>query len=312
MSPAANNRPVLVTGGRGYVGHRVASRLIEAGRPVVTYDRDLWDGLPGGVAAHGELHDVARLVRVCRDQAIGAVIHTAAISHPDVSVAMPEATFFANAMGTVQVFEAARLAGIERIVNFSSSSVYGTQGGRIDESAPLRPATPYGVSKAAGDMLGGVYRSLFGTEVVSLRIFWVYGPGQRMQEHVHDLIRAALDGNPASLATGGDHRLPMLYIDDAADAAIAAVDAPPPPLAAYNIVGPDCLSIRDVAARIEGLVPGARLEVGRGPLPVDQLGDMRVDGVAGDAAARDLGFVPQWDVDRGLAAYVNWLREHPF
>lgn len=312
MVATAKAERILVTGGMGFVGRWIARTLVERERPVITYDRDVAPPADGVTATHGELHDVARLTRVLTDHGIDCVIHTAAISHPDVSVAMPEATFFANAMGTVQVFEAARLAQVRRIVNFSSSSVYGRQAGVVDEGSRLAPTTPYGVSKAAGDMLGGVYRDLFGQEVVSLRIFWVYGPGQRMQEYTHDLVRAAVTGDELRLPAGRDHVLPMVFVRDVAAAAIAAADAAELPLAAYNIAGPDRVTLGELAARITALVPGARIEVGAGDLPVDQLGDMRVDGVEIEAARRDLGFEPRWGLDAGLAEYLEWLRSHEF
>src|SRR4051812_46357223 len=105
MTASAKAERILVTGGIGFVGRWIVRTLVEQGRLVVTYDRDMMPGATGVIRSHGELHDVARLTRVLTHHEIDCVIHTAAISHPDVSVVMPEATFFANAMGTVQVFE---------------------------------------------------------------------------------------------------------------------------------------------------------------------------------------------------------------
>ena len=147
---------------------------------------------------------------------------------------------------------------------------------------------------------------------MSLRIFWVYGPGQRMQEYTHDLVRAAVTGEELRLPAGRDHVLPMIFVRDVAEAAISAADAASLPLPAYNIAGPDRVTLGELAGRVKELVPGARIEVGPGDLPVDQLGDMRVDGVDIDAARRDLGFAPGWGLDEGLAEYLEWLRGHEF
>ncbi|HET6509700.1 MAG TPA: NAD(P)-dependent oxidoreductase [Baekduia sp.] len=310
----ADRDRVLVTGGRGYVGRWIVRQLVDAGRPVVTYDRDWWPGEPGVIAAHGELQDATRLARVIEEQRVGKIIHTASISHPDVSVEMPVATIHANAMGTVELYEAARLAGVERVVNYSSSSIYGFQDGIVSEEAVLDPTTPYGVSKVVGDLLGKVYRGLYGFDVLSLRVHWVYGPGQRMQEYTHDLVRAALDGRPFRLQQGADHPLPMVFVRDVAAAGILAADAPAAQVtqAAYNVAGPEWPSLGELAERVAALVPGADLHVGPGDLPLDQLGDHRVAAVDLQAAARDLGYRPAWDLERGLAEYAEWLRVNEY
>lgn len=310
----ADRDRILVTGGRGYVGRWIVRQLVEAGRPVVTYDRDWWPGERGVTATHGELQDATRLARVIEEEGVGRIIHTASISHPDVSVQMPAATFYANAMGTVEVYEAARLAGVRRVVNFSSSSVYGFVDGTVTEDHVLDPTTPYGVSKIAGDLLGKVYRQLYDFDVLSLRVHWVYGPGQRMQEYTHDLLRAALDGRPFRLEHGADHPLPMVFVRDVARAAILAADAPAEAITqpAYNVSGPEWPSLGDLAARVTALVPGADLHVGPGDLPLDQLGDHRIGSVDLQAAARDLGYRPAWDLERGLSEYAEWLRVNEY
>jgi UDP-glucose 4-epimerase len=302
----------MVTGGRGYVGQRILARLTAAGRSVVSFDRDPWEGGDGVTAVHGELHDVPRMVRVLSEHGIERVIHTASISHPDVSVAMPTATFVANAMGTINLLEAARLAGVARVVNFSSSSVYGFHDDRVDEDAPLRPTTPYGVSKVAADLLGPVYRDLYELDVATLRVFWVYGPGQKMPEYTHDFLRAAIDGQPYALVRGADHPLPMVYVDDVAAAAVCAADAATAANRAYNVAGPEWVTLGGLAERVRELVPGAQIEVGPGDLPIDQLGDHRIGAVDIGAARRDLGYEPQWTIERGLAAYADWLRANRY
>jgi nucleoside-diphosphate-sugar epimerase len=296
---------VLVTGGRGYVGRRLVARLVAAGHAVVRYDRDHFEADGGAAQAQGELYDVPRLLAVISEHGVDAIVHTAAISHPDVSVAMPVATFESNVTGTVALYEAARMAGVGRVVNLSSSSVYGHADGAVREDRALRPITPYGVTKVATDLLGGVYRELYRTEVVSIRLTWVYGPGNRMPEHVRDLVRAGLRGEPYRLASGADHPLPLIHVEDAAAGIAAALLAPAVPQPAYNIAGDGSPALGEVAQRVRELIPEADIEIGPGDLPLHRLGPIDTS-----AAERDLGYRPEWPLERGLPDYVEWLREH--
>jgi UDP-glucose 4-epimerase len=102
---------ILVTGGAGFLGRHLVSRLAVAGEPVVSYNRDPATAEPAAVTCvQGELYDLPRLVSVCRQHGVDRIVHTAAMSHPEVSLAMPVATVAANVDGTLQVFEAARMA----------------------------------------------------------------------------------------------------------------------------------------------------------------------------------------------------------
>ncbi|MBB4662018.1 NAD-dependent epimerase/dehydratase family protein [Conexibacter arvalis] len=296
---------VMVTGGRGYVGGRVLDRLAARGIPVVSYDRDPWEGRDGVVAEHGELTDVPRLLDVIRAHGVGRIVHTAAISHPGVSLYMPLGTFEANVAGTVALLEAARIAQVPRVVNFSSSSVYGHVDGDVTEDLPLRPISPYGVTKVATDLLGPVYRDLYGVEVYSLRVTWVYGPGNRMQEYVRDMLRAALRGERYALPSGADHPLPLVHVEDVADATVLATLAAEARQPAYNVTGPELPTLGEVAEQVRALVPGARIEIGPGDLDLHRLGRFDMTG-----AARDFGYAPTRTLADGLPGYLDWLREH--
>jgi nucleoside-diphosphate-sugar epimerase len=119
---------VLVTGGSGFLGRHLVERLTSAGERVVSYNRDHIESTDADVVpVQGELYDVVRLVRVLGEHAVDRIVHTAAISHPEVSIEMPVATFAANVDGTLHVFEAARMGGVARVVNFSSEAVFGDQ-----------------------------------------------------------------------------------------------------------------------------------------------------------------------------------------
>lgn len=301
---------VLVTGGRGYLGRYVIDGLIARGDTAVDYSRDLGPGprhelhLP----VLGELEDIPRLLWAIEEHGVERVVHTAAQSHPDVSLAMPLATVRSNVMGTCCVLEAARLSGIARVVVFSSECAYGhTEEEPVTETAPLRPRTPYGVTKAATEMLGHSYNECFGMDTIALRVAEVYGPGQVMPQVVGDAIRAAVRGRPFRLSRGRDQKLQLVHVRDAAAATLAACFVDEHGLDSYNITGGVQPTLGEVLDLLATLLPEAELDVGPGVMGGDRQGLFDIG-----AAQRDLGYVPRVTLEEGLHEYVAWLRENEF
>lgn len=274
---------------------------------MVSYDRDYWDDAGPAINVCGELFDTPRLISTIEQHGVDVIVHTAAISHPDLSLDMPIATFMANVTGTVHLFEAARMAGVRRVVSFSSSSVYGHTDGTAGADTLLRPLTPYGVTKVSTELLGDVYSRIYSVEVISLRLTWVYGPGNRMQEIVRDMFTAARRRDTYRLDQGGEHPLPLIYVDDAAEGAVSAVLTEGSASGAYNVAGPELPTLGEVAARVKRLRPHANFEIGGGFLPLHRIGTLEVD-----STREDLGFVPAWPLDRGLAVYADWLDQNDY
>lgn len=302
---------VLVTGGYGFIGSRVGPLLRDAGHPVVEYNRDPANPGPLGPlhqTVQGELHDVARLVEVIQQHAVSVIIHTAGISHPAVSLDLATETLHVNLMGSLAVLDAARLTGVRRTVVMSSECAYGpTDPGPLSEDAPLRPSTPYGISKAALDGMVTFVRGHHGLDAVSLRLGQVYGPGQRMAEDLRDTVRDALDTGIVARPRGADQRLELLHVQDAARAAVAAALWPHAfkhPV--YNI-STGSVRYREVLEILAELLPGLQMDLGHGTLGYEERGPFDT------RRARDeWGFRPEVSLCEGLRQYVEWLREHPF
>ena len=298
----------LVTGGRGYVGRHLVDQLLAEGGKVVSYNRDFCvDERDGLTAVQGELFDIPRLTDTLRRHNVDRIIHTAGQSHPGVSIDLPWTTFKANAEGTLAVYEAARVTGVKRIVNFSSECAVGTApiGVEVTEDVKPNPTTPYGVTKVAGELFGTVYNSLYEMEIVSLRITEVYGPGLWMPSLLGDMIRAGIRGETFVLESGGDHPFQFVHVGDVATAARLASTTTTLTQAVYNVSGGRQVTVTETARLLEELIRGSRYQVGPGLLPNwDSQGPYDLS-----ATTRDLGYEPAWTLESGLVNQIDWLRD---
>ena len=229
------------------------------------------------------------------------------MSHPDLSIEFPAATFHANVDGTLHLFEAARLCDVRRIVSFSSETVYGHVDGPVSESAPVHPSTPYGVTKVAVELMADVYNRLYDLDVISLRVSEVYGPGNKMPTYLRDMLIAAVHGRPFHMAAGHDHRFHFIHVQDVARATLCALDRDPTEHAVFNINGGPQVSLGEAAEHVRRVITGAVIELGPGFTQLDRQGEWDTG-----RAARELGYTPAIPLAEGIASYADWLREHPY
>jgi UDP-glucose 4-epimerase len=236
LSPDAR---ILVTGGAGYIGSVVTTRLLEAGYRVTVLD-DLSTGFRAGVPegaefVEGRVHDTAAKVL---DSTYEAVLHFAAYSQVGESVAKPEKYWANNVVGTYLLLDAMREAGVRRLVFSSTAAVYGEpETVPIPETAPTAPTSPYGATKLAVDHMISAESVAHGLAAVSLRYFNVAGSYQGFGER-HDpeshliplVIKAALGERPNITVYGDDYPTSdgtcvrdYIHVADLAEAHLLAV-----------------------------------------------------------------------------------------
>ncbi|QJP12345.1 NAD(P)-dependent oxidoreductase [Starkeya sp. ORNL1] len=298
----------LVTGGMGYSGRAIVRQLAKQGVRVVNYNRDYSELATDLITpVQGELYDIPRLVRTIQTYGVDRIIHTAAMSHPDLSIDLPITTVAANIDGTVSLMEAMRLAGITRLVNFSSETVYGNHAGPIYETSPAKPTTPYGVTKVAVEHFGRVYNELYGLQTLALRFTEVYGPGNRMPQILRDIVKTVLRGKPYRMESGADHLFHFIHVEDVAKAAILAAKADKPNGYVFNVFGDRCWTLAETAVLLRKLIPDAQIDIGPGYCHLDRQGPWDQS-----AAKREFGYAATFALEDGLTSYIEWLRDNEY
>ena len=285
---------VLVTGGSGFIGRRLVRALLEAGADVTVADRRPFPG--GGVRTIlGDLCDpavVARMIQPGTD----AVFHLAAVTRVLLSVEDPAGTYRLNVDATAGLLEQARIHGVGSFVLASTNAVTGDIGtATITEQAPLRPLTPYGATKAAGEMLLSAYAASYGISGSALRFSNVYGPGMQEKDSlIPRLMRAAVAGGGIQVYGDGKQLRDLVHVDDIVAGTFAAWRT--------GHTGPlilgagESVSVNDILAAARA-VTGAELPAEHVPAKPGEMPAVIVD----ISAARALGYHPVHDLKSGLA-----------
>ena len=302
----------LVTGGAGFIGSNLVRHLLGEGHDVTVLD-DLSTGSPGnldGVPADLVVGSVADPDVVGKAVAgADAVVHLAAVPSVQRSLDDPMTSHHANATGTLVVLEAARAAGNPYVVVASSSSVYGnTPELPKHEGMRPRPRSPYAVSKLATEAYPLAYQECFGTPVLALRFFNVYGPRQAA-DHAYaavipKLVAAALAGRPFLIEGDGRQTRDFTHVDSVCEAigrAVAGRVASPDPVNLAFGTRTSILELVDVAGRVLG-EPVAVEHVAPRP------GDVRDSQASTEALSRLVPGVAAVDLEVGLSSVVAWMR----
>jgi nucleoside-diphosphate-sugar epimerase len=312
------DKNVFATGGAGFIGSTLVSRLIENNR-IVIFDSFQRDSLTGkGLMEHpnltvvrGDVRDAAAL----RQAAVGCelAIHLAAIAGVDTVIKSPTTTMNVNYIGTQNFLEAVHAAGTcECAVSFSTSEVFGSYAYRVSESDTMTTGAvgearwTYAVSKLAGEHLTYSYFKEFGLPTVNVRPFNVYGPGQIGEGAIHVFVNQALRNEDLVIHGEGDQIRSWTYIDDMVDGIMLALESDKAPGESFNIGNPrgtvTINSLAEMIVQLSGSTSSIR-HVERKHVDVD----LRIPTVA--KARELLNFHPKIELKNGLAETIAWYRK---
>jgi UDP-glucose 4-epimerase len=248
----------------------------------------------------GDLADPSALAKAmdgCR-----TVVHLAAAADVGEVEADPVEAERCNARGTLAVLEAARRAGVERVVYASTVWVYSdVVADEVDEDTPLRhPAHLYTATKLAGELYCRAYKELYGVEYTVLRFGIPYGPRARPAAVIPKFVQKALAGEALTVAGDGSQSRPFVYVEDLADGIVRAL-APVAAGRTYNLAARREVTILEIAETVREVVAPVALERVDG-----RNGDFRGAIVSSDRAERELGWTASTPFREGLRRYLDW------
>jgi nucleoside-diphosphate-sugar epimerase len=239
-----------------------------------------------------------RLRALLAEARITHVLHAGGVSGPMVMTDRPDRVMAINVGGSLNLLLAALETDVKTFVYCSSVSAIGDfyEPVPIDDDYPMRPTTPYGCSKAAIDMvLRGLWRKT-ALDLCSLRFAGIYGPGRRTAFVIDEIVNAAVERRPASVEPASD--APFIYIEDAADAAVAACLSDRRRQLYYFLAYPEQVALMDLAAAAEVAGAPVKLEIDEARKPA------RRGPVDISPAIRDFGFAPKIDHRTGVARMI--------
>lgn len=302
----------LVTGGAGFVGSNICAALARRGDEVVVVD-DLSSGyaeniadLPGVTLMRGDIRDRTFLDKAI--QGCEVVFHLAASVGNKRSIDHPQLDTEINAMGTMNVLQAARSATVRKLVLSSSAGIYGElKTIPIKEDHPIDPLTPYAVSKLYAEKMALAFSHVYGIEAIALRYFNVYGPNQRFDAYgnvIPIFVFKALRGENMPIFGDGLQTRDFIHVDDVVQANLAAGDNRGIS-GAFNIGSATQISILDLARAVNAQLDKSVLIEHFEPRPGDVAHSLADIGSARNA----FGFQPRKEFEEGLASYMSWARK---
>ena len=303
----------LVTGGAGFIGSNLVTKLVEEGHREVRVIDNLSTGKRENLASVleridfqvGDIREMDFVEKQLQD--VEVVFHQAALPSVDRSVRDPVATNESNINGTLNVLLAARDNGVKRVVYASSSSVYGDSPTLPKhEEMPVNPLSPYALSKYAGERYCQLFYQLYGLETICLRYFNVFGPNQDASSQyaavIPRFISSILNGEPVTIYSDGEQTRDFSFVENVVAANLLAASSDDGIGETFNIACGQRISVNQLADHLMDVL-GRKVPVVHGePRP----GEVKHSLANIDKAAERLGYSPLVDVWEGLRRSASW------
>ena len=321
MTTSYNGAKVLVTGADGFIGSHLTEALVSTRADVTalaqynSFDSNGWlDDFSEPIReklnlVRGDIRDAAFVARLVHGHEI--VFHLAALIAIPHSYVAPQSYVETNVLGTLNVLEAARQHGTERVVHTSTSEVYGTALTMpIDESHPLQGQSPYSASKIAADMMAEAFARSFGVPVIILRPFNTFGPRQSERAIIGTIMRQALDPSCPTIMVGDATTVrDLTFVTDTAAAFMAAglsenLEYGQP----YNAGSQRAIKVRDLIELILDLTSSRKPLVQEDKRLRPPNSEVRALLADCTRFARATGWSPQVTLQEGLERTVEWWR----
>jgi UDP-glucose 4-epimerase len=307
---------ILVTGGAGFIGSHLTAALTDLGHSVRVLDnlstgrRENLVGLPVEFF-EGNVEDPGAAERAAAGCAV--VFHLAAMVSVPRSIENPTLNHESNVTGTFHVFEAARRAGVRRVVYASSAAVYGdAQALPAREDTSPAPLSPYGAAKFIAEVYAGVYGAAFpgGPEFVGLRYMNVFGPRQDPSSPYSGVLsvfcRSAVRGETCNVFGDGEQTRDFVFVSDVVGANLLAATAALPRKSIVINIGRGAATSLNEVLEMLGELAGRPIKAVHEPA---RPGDMRHAVADISLAQRCLGYMPQTTLRDGLKSTLDWFRE---
>ena len=311
---------ILITGGAGFIGSHLCEKYTKNGDTVLCLDNFMNGNLMNirhllnyrnFKLINGDIRDFDLLEKIVRD--VDAVFHLAAQIHVDRSIIEPKLTYEINVLGTQNILEVARMYDVEKVINASTSEVYGSaQYAPMDENHPLNAPHPYGASKIAADRMCYAYIETYGMNICIMRPFNLYGPRQKDSGYggaISLFTKRVLSNTPPIIYGNGEQTRDYTYIADIVEAYDFILNNKPIREPINFGTGKE-IKIIDLANKIIELC-GKTGKIK--PVHVEQRPGEVKRLVADISKAKELlGWMPKYTITDGLKEFIDWYRNYKF
>lgn len=307
---------ILVTGGAGFIGSHLVEYLLERGESVRVLD-NFSSGreknlqyLPKQLhleVIKGDISDFHTVLAAM--QGIKYVFHQAGLVSVPLSIQQPQTSFRHNTIGTFNIFEAARLSGVLRIIFASSAAVYGENNDLpLKEETACLPLSPYALEKHYAEQLANLYYRIYGLSSVGLRYFNVYGPRQSPQSSysgvISILVNRLLNRKRPSIYGDGEQTRDFIYVKDVVSANIHSLEVCGEGAYVFNVGSGKSISIKQLFKLLQRIL---KTNIRPRYLPPRE-GDIHHSCADITQISQLLGWQPQWEIEAALREYTNTFR----